>query len=204
MLVCGLLASAGLSSVLAGRVGSAVAGVLDSPALWLGIACVVAATGLPFAAGTLSASARSAAHTWLRVALPTAGFLLLGVAMAVTGMSATLAQAAGALGRGYLGVAPWIGGLGGFVTGSNAGSNSMFAAAQGQSAQTLGVSVLLLVAVQNCAASALTMASPSRVEMALGLCPQDDQPDRRQIMLTVLGVNAVMLLGLSVLAVLTM
>lgn len=204
VLVCGLLATAALPTLPVLPVAVPVAETLGSPALWLGIACVTAAATLPFGAGARARAVGSAARTWCRVGLPTAGFLLLGVAMAVTGMSTALAQAAGGLGRGYLALAPWIGGLGGFVTGSNAGSNSMFAAAQGRTADTLGVSVLLLVAVQNCAASALTMASPSRVEMALGLCPEHERPDRRRVMLTVLAVNAVMLCGLSVLAVLTM
>lgn len=178
--------------------------VLASPALWLAIACLVATTALPFAPGLRGAVARGAARTWRAVGLPTAGFLLLGVLMAATGMSTALAQAATGLGGAYLALAPWVGGVGGFVTGSNAGANSMFAAAQGQAAHALGVSTLHLVAVQNCAAAALTMASPSRVEMALGLCPPDRMPQRRQVMATVLAVNAVMLLGLSALALLTL
>lgn len=144
---------------------------------------------------------RSSGSAW---ASRPGGFLLLGVVMALAGMSAALAQAAGDLGRGYLALAPWIGGLGGFMTGSNAGSNSMFAAAQGETAAHLGVSVILLVAMQNAAASALTMASPSRVEMAIGLCPRGDQPDRRTVMATVLAVNAVMLAGFSILALMTL
>lgn len=201
VLVTGLLLATGLTQL---HPFAGLSGLLDSPALWLPITCVVAAVVLRFDAGRREATIRDALGTWPVVAVPTAGFLLLGVLMAATGMSTALAQAASALGHGYVALSPWIGGLGGFVTGSNTGANSMFATAQGETARALGVSVLHLVAMQNTAAAALTMAAPSRVLMALALCPADARPDRRQVMLVVLTANAVMLASFSVLALVTL
>jgi lactate permease len=84
-------------------------------------------------------------------------------------MASALAAAGAGLGRGYLALAPWIGGLGGFLTGSNAGANAMFAAPQAEAARALDYPRLTLLAAQNVSASLLTMASAPRVALVLAL-----------------------------------
>ena len=81
-------------------------------------------------------------------------------------MSAALASGVARWGDGYLLAAPFVAGLGGFVTGSNAAANAMFAGAQGQVADALGTSRLNLVALQNFACGVATIAAPTRVALA--------------------------------------
>ena len=61
-------------------------------------------------------------------------------------MSQMLAQAAG---KALPFVSPWIGTLGGFVTGSNTSSNILFSALQYGAASDLGVETSIIVALQN-------------------------------------------------------
>ncbi|WP_052466033.1 L-lactate permease [Mobilicoccus massiliensis] len=171
---------------------------LRSPGLWLPLTCLVAVLVLPFEPGQVRGVVGEAARTWLGVGVPTGAFLLLGVVMAATGMAGALAAAVATLGPAYLVVGPWIGALGGFVTGSNTGANSMFAVAQAEAARGLGVSVLTFLALTNSAAAAWTMAAPSRIEMAVRLA--GEQLDRRRIMLVVLAVDVVIAIGLSLVA----
>ncbi|MEJ8545512.1 L-lactate permease [Brevibacillus borstelensis] len=60
-------------------------------------------------------------------------------------------------------VSPVIGGMGGFLTGSNTGSNVMFIKLQTQTAAQLGTSPELVAYGQNTASSHSMMDSPSRV-----------------------------------------
>src|SRR5690606_7364049 len=92
-------------------------------------------------------------------------------------MASALAQGAARIGGAYVLLAPWIGGLGGFLTGTNTGANAMFAAAQAAAAVELGVPVLGMVAFQNAAASLLTMVSGPRVALARTLV---DEGESRQ------------------------
>jgi lactate permease len=122
-------------------------------------------------------------------------FLVLGALMTATGMSAELAQAGASLGDAYVALVPWVGGLGGFLTGSNAGANAMFAAAQADAARALGLAPLDLVAAQNVGASLLTMASAPRVALAVGLLGAVLEPAR--LLRVVLAVDAVALLAIG-------
>jgi lactate permease len=112
-------------------------------------------------------------------------------------MSAALASAAVSLGRPYVLLAPLVGGVGGFLTGSNSGANAMFAAAQAQAAQRLRYPVLWLVAGQNVSASVATMASGPRVQLAMSLLGTEDRDPT--LFRRVLAVDTLALVPLSVL-----
>lgn len=196
VLVAGLLAS----DLLVRATGPTPwSGVASSPATWLVLTCVVAALVIPVPPEARREVAGRVWRMWLAVGVPTGAFLLLGVLMADTGMSAELARAAAGLGPAYLALSPVVGAAGGFVTGSNAGANSMFAAAQGHAAAALGADPVRIVATQNAAAALLTMASPSRVEMAAQFA---DEPggslDRRRLMGRALLVAGLAVVGLCV------
>ena len=164
---------------------------LASPGLWLLVAAVFFTRGRP-ARPSLAKVWRS----WLQVAPVTALFIVLGVLMAVSGMAAQLAQALARSGPLYLLAAPFVGALGGFVTGSNTGANAMFAATQAQIAQALGAPLLPFMAVHNVSASLLLMASPGKVEMAVQLLAQG-AAQRRWVQQSVLmlALVAVALMG---------
>ncbi len=63
----------------------------------------------------------------------------------------------------YAFVAPVIGALGAFVTGSNVNSNAVFATLQRDTAQMLGLSVLTILAAQTSAAAVISVMSPAKV-----------------------------------------
>lgn len=157
-----------------------------SPALWLFIAAVWFARGLPGRQATLRAW-----KSWGQVAPITGLFIVLGILMAVSGMATFLAQALATMGLAYLPIAPFVGAVGGSVTGSNTGANAMFATTQAQIARSLGVNLLWFMAVHNVAAAFLLMASPGKVEMALQLTGGCAAEQRRWIQATVLWVALV-------------
>ncbi|MCL6445253.1 MAG: L-lactate permease [Alicyclobacillus sp.] len=103
-------------------------------------------------------------------ALSTVGFVAMSTVMQQAGMtdffSHHLAQW---VGKGFLFVSPVIGGLGGFITGSNSASNAMFTPLQNAMAHELHHSPLLYAIAQNVAASNLTMESPSRIALAASI-----------------------------------
>ncbi|MFI2378063.1 L-lactate permease [Streptomyces sp. NPDC018964] len=209
LLLAGLLGARSLLAVL-GLPTGAVASVLGSPALWLLVTCAAVPRLLGGAAGG-GQPLVAAVNQWWPVALTTALFLLAGSTLTVSGMSAELARAAAQLGQPYMAVAPWIGGLGGFLTGSNTGANAMFAAGQAEAAHVLDHSAVTLVAVQNVSGSLLTMAAVPRVVLALELAsgergergedgPRPEQTERRLLLRRILGIDAAVLSVLSVIA----
>lgn len=156
---------------------------LASPALWLFVATAWFARGLPEAQAT-----QRAWKSWRQVAPLTGLFIVLGILMAVSRMAAFLAQALATIGSAYLPIAPFVGAVGGFVTGSNTGANAMFATTQAEIARSLGVNLLWFMAVHNVAAAFLLMASPSKVEMAIQLTGGGAAEQRRWIQAAVLWV----------------
>lgn len=170
VLLAGILVSAWTVPLL--PVGGAGA-LLTSPGTWLVVTCLVAVSWTRLAGPERAAVAREVVSMWQGVALPTAAFLALGVVMVLGGLTEPLARALGSTGPFALVLTPVIGALGGCVTGSGAGANSMFAAGTGAVAPGLGVSPVGLVGVQNAAACLLTMASPARVLLAVVSTPRD-------------------------------
>ena len=165
---------------------------LASPGLWLLLAAGYFTGGLPE-----RESLQRVWRSWAQVAPVTALFIVLGVLMAVSGMAAQLAHALASSGPLYLLAAPFVGALGGFVTGSNTGANAMFAATQAEIARALNAPLLPFMAVHNVSASLLLMASPGKVEMAVQLVPEG-KAQRRWVQQSVLAVDlaAVALMGL--------
>lgn len=166
---------------------------LASPALWLFIAAAWFARGLP-----QRQPMRRAWASWCQVAPVTGLFIVLGVLMAVSGMAAFLAQTLSGAGALYLAAAPFVGAMGGFVTGSNSGANAMFAATQAEIARSLGVDVLRFMAVHNVAAAFLLMASPGKIEMAVQLAPAEAAENRRWIHTIVLATALVVVVLLAI------
>lgn len=94
--------------------------------------------------------------------------IVLMVAMATimqgSGMTEALAQGlADAVGRAFPLVAPWIGGIGAFMTGSNTNSNVVFAALQMRTAELLAYSIPAILAGQTAGAAVASVAAPTKV-----------------------------------------
>ncbi|HIW90314.1 MAG TPA: L-lactate permease [Candidatus Corynebacterium avicola] len=179
--------------VRAADVGDTPWSFLASPAVWLFISSMVA-TG--FHRGTLRATVHRAFASWIRVGPATGLFMSLGILMAVSGMSAEIAAWLSSLGPAYSLVAPAIGAVGGFITGSNTGANAMFAAPQASTVAKIGIDAVPVLAAHNVAAALLTMLSPTRVELAIRLCP--DRPERAPVLRTLLTTNTAIIAVLSI------
>ncbi len=124
-------------------------------------------------------------------------FLAASQVMRAGGMIEVLGTAAATLGSGYSGLAPWLGALGGWLTGSNAGSNAMFAQLQVTTSIKAHLPITWVMAAQNAAGSIATMASPARLVLAataVGLSGKEGQIVRRLGLLVLLAVAIVMLL----------
>jgi lactate permease len=140
--------------------------VFVGPGLPLLISCAFAA--LLFGLGRRSAGA--ALGNSLRQWLPTAGavltFVLAGHVVATSGAAALLASGASAFGDLYPVVAPVVGALGGWLTGSNAASNALFMPLQLEAARDLGVPETLTAATQNVSGSHASLLAPQRIVLA--------------------------------------
>jgi len=160
VLVSGLLVSAGVIAL------TGVPSVAANPALWLVIA--VTSTMVVYRHRGIDVSAMLAAilQRWWPVTAITLLFMLLGTIMAANGMASQLATSAAGLGSVFLVFIPAIGGLGGYLTGSNTGAAAMFSTATTSAATQVGVNPLIALAAQNVAGSAAIIASPPRVALA--------------------------------------
>lgn len=143
--------------------------VLRSPALWLAavaLGFLLARRGRPALAPVLVAAARTAR-------IPCLATLLL-VAMAAVYSAAGLAQAAAAaMAHGSAAAAvlavPAMAGLAGFLTGSNAASNSLLVPTVAALAETTGLDLAALAGIQNTVGSTFTLLSPPRLGLAAAL-----------------------------------
>jgi lactate permease len=172
--------------------------VLYHPGFWLVLTALISVPLLRIGRGQLAAVAGGTLRPWLVATLAVAGFLCFSQVMIASGMTLALAEAvAAATGRGYLLLLPVVGGLGGFLTASNAGSNAMFAGFQEAMAARLDLPEDVVIAAQNAAGANTTLASPGRVVLAAavtGLAGQE-----ASLMRPALGLAAGGLAGLAVL-----
>ena len=84
--------------------------------------------------------------------------------MELSGMTHQLAQGlAEGVGRLFPIIAPWIGALGAFMTGSNTNSNVVFAPLQMRTAELLGYSAAVILAAQTSGAGLASVLAPAKV-----------------------------------------
>lgn len=169
--------------------------LLASPALWL---IAATATALRHQGEQARLTIASALRSWTGIGPATGVFILLGAALSAAGMSRQLAAALAGLGPLFPASVPLLGGVGGYLSGSNTGANAMFAGPQAETAAALGLPVLVVLALGNVAGSLLTMAAPGRVALAVSLCP--DPPDARGVTRDMLTVDAALLAVLAAVA----
>ncbi len=147
--------------------------VLYHPGFWLVLTAAAAIPILGLTADRSLAAIGGALRQWLVATLAVAGFLCFSQVMSAAGMTAALATAvADGAGGLYVVLLPAVGGLGGFLTASNAGSNAMFAQFQSAVGARLGLPADLVAAAQNAAGANATLASPGRVVLAAAVTGQ--------------------------------
>ena len=93
-----------------------------------------------------------------------ASMVAMAMVMQHAGMTETLARGlADAVGKAYPLVAPWVGALGAFMTGSNTNSNVVFAALQQRTADLLGYSAAVILAAQSSGGALASVFAPTKV-----------------------------------------
>ncbi len=105
--------------------------------------------------------------TLKRAVKPTFGILAMvsmATVMGMAGMTERLATGLGVVGATlYPLIAPWIGAVGAFMTGSNTNSNVVFAALQRDAARLLGLNVPLILGAQTAAAAIGSILAPTKL-----------------------------------------
>ncbi|RME05435.1 MAG: L-lactate permease [Anaerolineae bacterium] len=93
-----------------------------------------------------------------------ASMVAMAVVMQHAGMTETLARGlAEGVGAAFPLVAPWIGALGAFMTGSNTNSNVVFSMLQLRTAELLGYSIAIIMAAQNAGAALGSVVAPTKI-----------------------------------------
>ena len=132
-----------------------------------------------------------------------ASMVTMAVVMESSGMTETLARGlADAMGRAYPLIAPWIGGLGAFMTGSNTNSNVVFGALQQRMAELLGFSVAVILAAQTAGAGLASVLAPTKVVVGTstaGMAGREGEVMRKLIIYTVLILLLASLLTVMIL-----
>jgi lactate permease len=144
----------------------------------------------------------------VRRMLPSSLGILALVSMAVTmshaGMTDALATGiALAVGAAFPLVAPWIGALGAFMTGSNTNSNVVFAQLQLHTARLLGVSAPIILAAQTAGGALGSVIAPAKIIVGTatgGLSGQEGRVLRRMAVYTFLLIALISILTWLLLA----
>ena len=130
-----------------------------------------------------------------------ASMVALAVIMEHAGMTDLLARGlAEGMGSLFPLVAPWIGGLGAFMTGSNTNSNVVFGALQMKTAGLLGFSVPFILAAQTAGAGLGSVLAPTKVVVGAstaGMAGREGDIMRQLLVYTGLLVALVSLLTLA-------
>lgn len=142
-------------------------GLFYSPGFYVFAASFLAVPLLGLNFAQLKKASRLTWHQFYPGAIAILCFLVVAQIMRNSGMTLALGKAASQIGPGYRLLAPWLGGLGGWLTGSNTGGNAMFALLQIETGGRVGLPLDWLMAAQNAAGSHATLASPARTILAL-------------------------------------
>lgn len=127
-----------------------------------------------------------------------ASMVTMAVIMENSGMTDALARGlAEGVGRAYPLVAPWIGGLGAFMTGSNTNSNVVMGTLQLRTARLLGYSVAVILAAQTAGAGIGSVLAPTKV--VVGASTAGAASREGDIMRRLMGYTALLLLLIGVL-----
>lgn len=163
---------------------------LHHPGTMLLLAFLIAGAGHRGSRKLLPVLAISAFRRLPRVAVALVAVLTLARLMVHSGMIDLLAAAAaGAFGRGWPLVAPLLGMLGSFVTGSGTASNILFGDFQARAAQIAGVPPLVVAAAQAVGAAAGNLIAPHNIvagAATIGLVGKEGEILRRALPLALL------------------
>jgi lactate permease len=141
------------------------------------------------------------AERMLSSSLGVTAMVSMAVIMAHAGMTEVLANGlSSGVGAYFPLVAPWIGGLGAFITGSNTNSNVVFAALQLRTAELLGLQAALILAAQTTGGAIGSVVAPTKIIVGAsttGAAGEEGVIMRRLIGYVVLLIALTSLLAMS-------
>lgn len=118
--------------------------------------------------GSIGRIASDTAGGVLGSSLAIASMISMVTIMSHAGMTDVLARGlADVSGRAFPVMAPWIGALGAFVSGSNTSSNLLFGLLQRRTAEYLGISVAWILAAQTAGGALGSVLSPTKVSVGV-------------------------------------
>jgi lactate permease len=127
-----------------------------------------------------------------------ASMVAMAVVMDHSGMTDTLARSlAETIGALYPFMAPWIGAIGAFMTGSNTNSNVVFGGLQMQTALLLGLDVAIILAAQTAGAALASVMAPTKVVVGAstaGMAGKEGDVMRKLIVYTIILLVIISLL----------
>jgi lactate permease len=142
----------------------------------------------------LSSTVESMMSSSLSIALMVA----MATVMQQSGMTESLAQGlADTVGAGFPLIAPWIGGMGAFITGSNANSNVVFAGLQKRTAELLYYSAPTILAGQTAGAAVASVAAPTKV--VVGTSTAGMEGKEGEVLRALFGYTALLVMLISIL-----
>lgn len=131
--------------------------------------------------------------------------VMMSMVMSGSGQTLVLAKGiAGVLGRGYIVLAPFVGALGSFMTGSNMNSNILFGEFQTATARLLEVDSSMILGAQTAGASIGAAVSPSNIVLGAttaGILGREGEVLRRILKLTVpaaVAMGAILFLAVGI------
>jgi lactate permease len=175
--------------------------LLYTPGFWLLLAALSTIPILHISGAQFRASVVRTWNQFLPGAVAITCFLAASQVMSASGMTTVLGKAAATLGGNYDWIAPWLGALGGWLTGSNAGGNAMFALLQNEISTRVGLPLYWILGAQNGAGSIVTMASPARTILAAtaaGLLGKESQVLQKVGPMVLIAIGIIMLLLVSI------
>ena len=132
-----------------------------------------------------------------------ASMVSMAVIMQHAGMTDTLARGlAQGVGPLYPLIAPWIGALGAFMTGSNTNSNVVFGALQMRTAELLEYSLAIILAAQTAGAALASIMAPTKVVVGAstaGMAGREGDVMRKLLVYTAILLVFVSLLTIAAL-----
>ncbi|SDW69780.1 lactate permease [Marininema mesophilum] len=171
---------------------------LYSPGFFLILVCIFTIWIFGIKQETITKSMKQTWIHWYPVIVSTLLFVIMSEMMSLSGMTQVLSQtAAETFGSAFLYITPLIGGLGGFLAGSNTGSNSMFIKMQVQTAHQLGLSEQLAAYSQNASSSHLIMANPSKVVLGASIGGVREQESALLKRMLLVGFGTVTIIGIE-------
>ncbi|MFJ7970720.1 L-lactate permease [Psychrobacillus sp. NPDC096389] len=173
-----------------------------SPGFWLFITCLYTIFIFKISKNIIWNSLKTTVKQWVPFVISTTTFVAISQLMTASNMTFVIANAAGlTFGFFYLYISPFIGGIGGFLTGSSTGSNAMFIQLQVQTASKTGLPLNLVSSIQNASSAHATMACPSRVALAATLCKIESEENSllKKMSLIVLGAILLIILMTTIL-----